>query len=179
VNYFQLPESWLGPYSALAINWRGVTITTTSTYNIYKNANTSLSFGLGLPTFFSTSLAMNYMVEKNAELDVAQNQIFFKKIKTTNVGLSSGIIPYISLGANLIRRQVEEEKYQYGTSYQIAYDSVSGCWGLRFVREKDLNQNEENANYIVQLAVIFLGNRRNTDISPGLKRQFGVDEENL
>jgi hypothetical protein len=179
VNYFQLPESWLGPYSSLAINWRGVSLSTTSTYNIYKNANTSLSFGLGLPTFLSTSLAMNYVLEKNAELDIAQNQIFFKKIKTTNVGLSSGIIPYISLGANLIRRQVEEEKYQYGTSYQIAYDSVSGCWGLRFVREKDLNQNEEDANYIVQLAVIFLGNRRNADVSPGLKRQFGVGEENL
>ena len=42
-----------------------------------------------------------------------------------------------------------------------------------------MNQNEENANYIVQLAVIFLGNRRNADVSPGLKRQLGVDEENL
>jgi hypothetical protein len=179
VNYYALPESWLGPYSSLMINWRGVSLVTTSTYNIYKNANTSLTFGLGLPTVFSTSLGVNYVVEKNAELDLNQDQIFFKRIKTTNVGLSSTLIPYISLGANYIRRQVEEEKYQYGTSYQIAYDSLSGCWGLRFVREKDLNQNEENANYIVQLAVIFLGNRRNADVSPGLKRQLGVDEENL
>ncbi len=179
VNYYQLPESWLGPYSNLVVNWRGISLATTSTYNIYKNANTSLSFGLGLPAFWSTSLAMSYVVEKNAELDASQNQVFFKRIKTTNVGMSSTLIPYISVGANLIRRQVEEDKYQYGTSYQIAYDSLSGCWGLRFVREKDLNQNEENANYIVQLAVIFLGNRRNADVSPGLKRQFGVDEENL
>ncbi|HYX33122.1 MAG TPA: putative LPS assembly protein LptD [Oligoflexus sp.] len=179
VNYYNLPESWLGPYSSLMVNWRGVSLTTTSTYNIYKNANTSLSFGLGLPTFWSTSLAMNYVLEKNAELDLAQDKVFFKRIKTTNAGLSSGIIPYITLGANLIQRQVENEKSQYGTSYQIGYDSLSGCWGLRFVREKDLNQVEENANYIVQLAVIFLGNRRNADVSPGLKRQFGVDEENL
>jgi hypothetical protein len=179
VNYYNLPESWLGPYSSLMINWRGVTLTTTSTYNIYKNASTSLSYGLGLPTVFSTTLAANYVLEKNAELDRAQDKVFFKTIKTTNAGLSSTLIPYISLGANLIRRQVEEEKAQYGTSYQIAYDSESGCWGLRFVREKDLNQNEENANYIVQLAVIFLGNRRNADISPGIKRQLGVDNENL
>jgi len=179
VNYFSLPESWLGPYSSLVVNWRGVSLSTTSTYNIYKNANTSLSFGLGLPSVLSTTLGMNYILEKNAELDLAQDKIFFKKIKTTNVGLSSSLIPYISVGANLIRRQVEEDRIQYGTSYQIAYDSLSGCWGLRFVREKDLNQNEENANYIVQLAVIFLGNRRNTDVSPGIKREFGVGQENL
>jgi hypothetical protein len=163
----------------MAVNWRGVSLSTTSTYNIYKNANTSLSFGLSLPSVLSTSLAMSYILEKNAELDRTEDKVFFKKIKTTNAGLSSTLIPYISVGANLIRRQVEEEKYQYGTSYQIAYDSLTGCWGLRFVREKDLNQNEENANYVMQLAIIFLGNRRNADVSPGIKRQFGVDEENL
>jgi hypothetical protein len=121
---------------------------------------------------------MSYVLEKTAELDVAADKVFFKKIKTMNLGLSSHLIPYITIGANLIRRQVEEERYQYGTSYQVGYDSLSGCWGLRFVREKDLNVNEENANYIVQLAVIFLGNRRNGDISPGLKRELGIRQDN-
>ncbi len=173
VGYYSLPESWLGPYSTLGVNWRGFSLTTSSTYNIYRNSNTSLSFSLGLPAVASTSLGMSYVLEKNAELDPASDNLLLKKIKTSNAGISTGLVPYVSIGMNLIRKQVEEQRIQYGTSFQIAYDSLSGCWGLRFVREKDLNQNEENANYIVQLAVIFLGNRRSSDVSPGLKRELG------
>jgi hypothetical protein len=176
LSYFSLPESWLGPYSSLLVNWRGVSLSTSSTYNIYKNSNTSLAFSLGLPAVASTQLAMSYVLEKNPELDPITDTLLFKRIKTSNAGLSSSLIPYISIGMNLIRKQVEEQRIQYGTSYQIAYDSISGCWGLRFVREKDLNQNEENAKYMVQLAIIFLGNRRAGDISPGIKRELGMDQ---
>ncbi|MCX6128736.1 MAG: putative LPS assembly protein LptD, partial [Proteobacteria bacterium] len=144
VSYYALPESWLGPYANLLVSWRGFSLSTTSNYNIYRNSNTSLSYALGLPMFMKTSVGLAYVLEKSPELDTATGSLLFKRIKTSNFSLNTALVPYVNIGANLIRKQVEDQKIQYGTSYQIAYDGISGCWGLRFVREKDLNQDERN-----------------------------------
>lgn len=188
VDYFDLPEPWQGPFATLGLNYRGLSLTSALTYNIYERTSSSLSFALGLPPFYSSQLGLGYVLEKTPELNTNTNTFLFKRTKTVTMGLTTRLIPYVTLGANLIRKQVEDQKgqvpvpgsaeaqrVQYGTSYQIAYDDLSGCWGIQFLREKDLNQNEEDANYILQLAVIFLGNRRAGDVSPSLEREFGVN----
>lgn len=172
-NYINLYESWIGPSASLGLNYKGFALDTSAFYNIYKRTSTSLAFALGLPTFYSTQFGLRYVLEKSPELDPSTDTLLFKRTKTTTVGLATQLIPMITVGANLIRKQVEgQDEPHYGTSYQIGFDDRSGCWGLRFLREKDLNQLEEDANYILQLAVIFLGNRRNVDISPGLEREI-------
>jgi hypothetical protein len=175
VNYVNLPESWLGPYASLGLNWLGFTLNSQVVYNMYKKTATSLSYDLGLPSVYATNLGFRYVLEKSPELDAKTDTLLFKRTRTSTLGLSTSLIPSIYVGANLIRKQVEAAKIQYGTSYQIAYEDMSGCWGLRFVREKDLNRDEKDANYILQLAVIFLGNRRGGDISPGIERDLGLD----
>ncbi|MES2743905.1 MAG: hypothetical protein V4655_00700, partial [Bdellovibrionota bacterium] len=175
-GYFSLFESWIGPTANLGLNYKGFSLDTSVFYNLYKKTSTSLGFALGLPTFYSTQFGLRYVLEKKANLDPGTDTLLFARTKTTTVGVASYLIPMISIGANLIRDQVEGQEERYGTSYQIGYDDRSGCWGLRFLREKDLNQLEEDANYILQLAVIFLGNRRGVDISPGLEREIRGDE---
>ncbi|MBC7659030.1 MAG: LPS-assembly protein LptD [Chitinophagaceae bacterium] len=172
VSYYNLPEAWIGPTSSLGLNFKGFSLDTSAFYDIYKRTSTSVSFALGLPTFYSTQFGLRYVIEKTPVVDLTTQDLNFARTKTATVGLASGIIPHVTIGANLIRRQVEGQALQYATSYQVGYDDKSGCWGLRFIREKDLNQLEEDANYILQLAVIFLGNRRGADISPGLEREI-------
>jgi hypothetical protein len=175
-GYYALFESWIGPTANLGLNYKGFSLDSSVFYNLYKKTSTSLGFALGLPTFYSTQFGLRYVLEKKANLDPGTDTLLFARTRTTTVGIASTLIPMIALGANLIRDQVDGQEERYGTSYQIGYDDRSGCWGLRFLREKDLNQPEEDANYILQLAVIFLGNRRGVDISPGLERRIRGDE---
>ncbi|SMF22189.1 hypothetical protein SAMN06296036_107170 [Pseudobacteriovorax antillogorgiicola] len=172
VPYYSLPESWSGPYFSLGLNWAGYNLTTSVNYNIYKRTSTSTRFDLSLPPFWKTSLGLSYIFEKSPELEPTTGDLLFKQTKTTTMGISTGLIPYISTGINLVQRQVEGNDSQYGTSVNLSYTDDSGCWGLRFVREKDLNVDEANANYILQLSVIFLGNSRSGDLSPALEREI-------
>ncbi len=186
IGYYDLPESWQGPFATLGMNYKGFSLSSGLIYNLYERTSTSLSFALGLPPFYSSQLGLGYVLEKTPELNTSTNTFLFRRTKTTTLGFTTRLLPYITLGANLIRKQVDDQKgqvlasaadqkVQYGTSYQLAYDDLSGCWGLQFLREKDLNQNEEDANYILQLAVIFLGNRRSGDISPAFEKEFVGD----
>ncbi|MFW7377564.1 MAG: putative LPS assembly protein LptD [Oligoflexus sp.] len=173
VPYVNLPESWIGPFVNLGLNWDGYRLNTSVIYNLYKKASTNTIFSLGLPPFYRTSVSFGYVLEKSPELVAGTNDVLFRISRTQSMSLSTGLIPRVSTGVSLIQRKVEgASQGQYGTSVNIAYTDPSGCWGLRFIREKDLNQNEENANYILQLSVIFLGNQRAGDISPALQREI-------
>lgn len=178
INYIDLAQPWIGPSGSLNINWGETRIGTTVVYDIYKRASTSLGFELSLPPFYTTQLGLTYVLEKSAQIDQETGDALFARTKTTTAGITTGLIPLISMGANLIQVEVEnEEKPTYGTSFQIGYDDRSGCWGVRLMREKLRNQNEEDASYIAQLAVIFLGNRRSVDVSPALEREAGIQQD--
>ena len=172
VPYYSLPESWSGPNINLGINWAGYYLNTRVSYNIYKRSSASTQFNLSLPSFWSTSLSFAYVFEKSPELQIDTGDLLFKRTKTSSVSIGTGLIPLVSTGISLVSRQTEGSEDQYGTSINLSYTDKSGCWGLRFVREKDLNQDEANANYIFQLSVIFLGNSRSGDLSPGLEREI-------
>jgi len=173
VPYVNLPESWIGPFVNLGLNWDGYRLNSSVIYNMYKKASTNTIFSLGLPPFYQTSVSFGYVLEKSPELVPESNDVFFRVTRTQSASLSTSLIPRISAGISLVQRNVEGvARGQYGTSVNIAYTDPSACWGLRFVREKDLNQNEENANYVLQLSVIFMGTQRAGDISPALQREI-------
>ena len=171
VNYHALPEAWSGPNFKLGLNWGGYLLTTSLTYNIYKRASTSTLISLSIPPVLGTSVNASYKFEKSPELQ-DNGDLYFKQTRTTSIGLATSLIPSISTGITLARKRVEGEELQYGTSLNLAYTDPSGCWGLRFIREKDLNQDESSANYILQLSVIFLGSERSADLSPSLEREI-------
>ena len=173
VPYPNLPESWSGPYFNLGMNWSGYRLYSRFTYNMYKKTTTSSAYTLGLPGFFQTSLSFNYVLDKIPGIDPETQDLIFQLTRTTSMGISTSIIPRIGIGINLVDKRIEGvPESQYGTSINISYTDPSACWGIRFVREKDLNQNEENANYVLQLSMIFLGNARSGDISPALEREI-------
>ncbi len=172
VSYHNLPESWSGPYFNLGLNWGGYRLSSTVTYNTYKRASTAISFILKLPTFWKTGIGVRYLFQKSPEPDSNTGALSFSKTKTTYLSLSTGLIPYISTGINLIRKEFENGDSQYATSVNLSYGDTSGCWGMRFIREKDLLDDEKEANYILQLSVIFFGNSRSGDLSPALEREI-------
>ena len=173
VAYTNLPESWSGPYFNLGFNWEGVALGAYVNYNIYRRTSSEIRFSLQLPPILDTSFSAGYTLEKRpVVLEDADESIVFRRTKIASVGLSTGLIPSISTGISLIRKEIEAQPQQYGTSLNLAYVDRSGCWGLRFIREKDLNRAEEDANYILQLSIIFFGNSRSGDLSPALEREL-------
>ncbi len=173
VPYPNLPESWTGPYFNLGLSWAGYRLYSRFVYNMYKKTTTSSSYTLGLPAFYQTSLALSYVLDKTPGIDPETQDLIFQRTRTASVGIGTSIIPRIGVGINLVEKRIEgAAEPQYGTSINISYNDPSACWGLRFVREKDLNQNEENANYVLQISMIFLGNARSGDISPALEREI-------
>ena len=173
VSYTNLPESWAGPFFNLGLNWNDFALSTFVNYNIYQRTSNEIRFGLTLPRVVDTAFSANYILEKRPlTLGDVNGSFTFRNTRIASVGISTGLIPYISTGINLIRKEIEDEPQQYGTSINLAYVDRSGCWGLRFVREKDLNRDEADANYILQLSVIFFGSNRAGDISPALEREI-------
>lgn len=172
VNYYDLPESWSGPYFNLNLNWSGYRLSSSATYNIYKRTSTALFYDLTLPSFWKSKIGIRYLYEKSPVPDSETGSLAFKKTKTSYLNLSTGLIPAISTGISLIQREEENEDKQYATSFNLSYTDVSRCWGVRFVREKDLNRGEEDANYLLQLSVLFFGNNRAWDVSPALEREI-------
>lgn len=173
----KLAQSWIGPQTSVGIAWKGATLGSTINYNLYERTSTSLSFALGLPAFYKNSLGLGYVLEKSPEENAQTKNVVYRRTKTLTAGWSTTLIPRITLGANFVRKQVETTKEQYGTSYQLSYDDPSSCWGIQLARQKDLNQVEKEANWILQLAVIFLGNRLAGDLSPAVERDLGIQSQ--
>jgi hypothetical protein len=172
VDWINLPEPWLGPYLRFGLNWKGYHLSSQIDYNVYKKIATSSVFDLRLPSIYSTVLSFRYVDEKAPFLDLKSDELLFRQTQTRSVSLLSKLHSTVTAGLTLVRRDPEEQDQQYASSLNVSYTDRSGCWGLRFVREKDLNQGERDANYVLQLSIIFLGNRQAADISPALKREI-------
>lgn len=172
--YTELAEPWIGPFTSIGVVWKGFSLSSAINYNLYERTSSSLSFALGLPAFYENSLGLGYVLEKSPELVPGTSSLLYRRTKTLNTGWTTTLIPRITLAANYITKQVESDKPQYGTSYRVSYNDPSNCWSLQLAREKDLNQEEKQANYIVQLAIIFLGKQLGGDLSPAIERDLGL-----
>ncbi|MBF0441742.1 MAG: LPS-assembly protein LptD [Oligoflexales bacterium] len=170
VPYYNLTESWSGPSADLTLNWKGYSLTNHVIYNTYKKLATEVGFNLGLPAFFATSLSLAYTLNKATSYDAATDTMSVSQTTTRSVVISSALSQQVGTTISYLRKGVENQEEQYETRVGLEYYPKSGCWGLRFLRSKDLNQDEKYAQYVVQLAVIFLGQNRPLDVSPQLQK---------
>lgn len=172
VGYPNLPRSWTGPYFNLGMNWNRFNLTTYIDYDMYLRTSSVVRFNLTLPSFYQSALALGYTLSKTPQ-EVSEDIFLFRKTKVSQLNFSTGLIPYISTGISLQQREVEGVDPQYATSLNLAYVDKSGCWGLRFIREKDIAvPDERDARYVLQLSIIFFGNSRGADLSPALEREL-------
>ena len=174
IPYPNLAEPWSGPNMDLTLNWAGYTLTNIMTYNLYTRYATTVRFALGLPAFWATTLGFGYDFEKLPVYDTVADIQSSKTTIVRSVTATSTVIPRITLLLSLFRKTVLDtpDGNQYETRYGVQYLSDSNCWGLRFLRSKDYNQNEENAAYLLQLSIVFMGDQRPVDVSPQLERQL-------
>jgi hypothetical protein len=173
IPYPQLAQPWSGPNFYLNLNWGGYQLSNKITYNIYERYATTVNFLLTLPAYYSTVMSLGYDIEKIPVYDRVSDASTSQLTKIRKVLLTSALIPRINLLTSLIQKRISGiDEPQYESRYGLEYLAGSGCWGLRFLRSKDFNQAEEQASYLLQLSVIFLGQQRQFDISPQLTRQL-------
>ena len=173
VSYFNLPRPWSGPHVNAQINVGQYSLNVSLDYNLYERTSRNIDFSLGIPGFYETSLALTYSLGKNAEYNAEEDSLLFRKTGTAQARVSSALIPYIHTDLLLIQKTVEgQPKPSYETQFGISYMSDSDCWGLRFLRSKPLNVEEKDANYLVQLTIIFLGQSRSLDVFTPLVREL-------
>ena len=180
VPYVNLPEPWTGPTMSLGLTWGGYVFRAAVDYHMYLRTSRSMDLSLSLPRFLETSLTLGYNLQKAPQYIQETDTLVFRNTRTRSLSLSSSLIPYVDTDIQLMRVSVEgEPKDQYETQYGLTYMSHSGCWGLRFLRSKLLNEDERDARYLVQLTIVFLGQSRQQDVSASLVRELRGEEDEI
>ena len=165
----ELPEPWSTLNTSLNVRANGYSLNKTMSYDIYKKVATKLAFGLSLPSFFATNVGLTYTIEKQPEPSDDQGNFKLKKTTTRSAAISSNFIPYFNLLGSYSIRDIEagddgdagepnqnERQYKSGFSYE----SPSDCWGLSFLRTVDFGRDNREAEYRVELNIIFMGTQR-------------------
>lgn len=174
VSYENLPRSWDGPFFDLDLNLGGYTLSTEVDYDMYLRKSKEVDFKLGLPRFYQTALSFGYILEKQTDGSTGGEE----RIHTAEMSLQTSIIPYISsMSLNLVKKRFEEKPDEYGTSLSISYLDDSGCWGIDFSKTKDFSDSEKDASYLFKLSVIFLGQKRDLDMTPQLERPMHLESD--
>ena len=162
------------PVVGLGLNWEGYSLNTMVKYNTYNKNSEEVEFRLGLPQFYDTNLKLEYLLRNNPV--PLQESLVLKKEANAKAILTSTVIPNIELNLHFLRKSVEDQpKDQYESILGVTYLDPSGCWGLRAMRQKLLDREEQDARYILELIVLFMGARQTQDVSAGLVREFRGD----
>lgn len=152
---------WSEPYLDLSTQLGGWGISSYGLYNIYDRVATKTKFNLIPPSFWSTSLSFAYSLDQEVDID-ADGEAAYRLTTTRSANVATTVVPRINLFGALARRTKDQAAIveAYETRVGASYESVSGCWGLRFLRTKEFDVPEENAVYLLQLAVTFMGQTR-------------------
>lgn len=174
VRYPDLPKSWIGPNSSLAVNYASFTLGNTVRYNMYLRTYESMGFSLGLPQYAATRLGVGYTVDKDPQQNPDNpDQFDYLLTRVRTLSLTTTLIPWVTTRASWAKKSVANgTKDSYETRLGWEYLSSSGCWGLRFLRSKDFAMDERDATYILQLSVIFMGQQRGQDVGAPFVREF-------
>lgn len=176
-----LPHPWTGPYANLTVAYGGYSLSNSLKYNTYLRSVEEMRFALGVPAVFKTSFAYVYGLGRSPVVTGNADNFKFEEKTTHAITADSQIIPMISLRALYLRNITPDNvdpnlRDTYETSYGATYVSPSDCWGLQFLRQKKHNEKEQEASYILQFSMIFMGQTRALgDIAPAAER--AVDRE--
>lgn len=156
-----LIEPWSTLNSQLTLNLANWVLASNSEYNIYLKQAEKVNLTLRLPTIIKSSLSVGYTVESDDPITNPDTGIVtVKKTQTRSIGLSTGLIPNVGLTTSYSRRNRDNEKETYRTRVGITYSDSSDCWQLNLIRKKDFDEQEQQASYVLSLAVLFAGQKR-------------------
>lgn len=173
VPYADLPRAWTGPNAGLSVGFLGLSLGSNVEYDLYLRTSRRTNAVLVLPEVIKTQLSGGYSLEKQPQFDKESGTLRFAMTRVNSVGLTTGLIPWVKTTVSLAKKNVEGLKQQYETRFGLEYFDDSECWGLRFLRSKNFeHENERQARYLLQLSIIFMGQQRAQDMSPPIDKKF-------
>ena len=142
------------------MNHKGWSLNLGTIYNIYRHAPLTESIFLTSPSFMRTTATVGYTLTKSYQ----SNSSIFQRTNIESLAVDTGIIPnftgFIRMGRQKIDGRPTDYTTTLRTAFGVKYASPSACWGLQFAREKDYSVLESQANYVLRLSVIFMGQER-------------------
>jgi hypothetical protein len=160
LNKAQSPEAanaraWDNATFEASLNAFGSTLSSIGNYDIYDHLFEKSEHYLTPPALWSTQAKLGFLIARSSPTD---------RTVTRTLGISTGLIPNIGLAVDLSRRQQEAKDnpniQTYSTVYSLGYVSPTDCWQLSFVRNKPFDKLEAEAVYVLQLDMLFLGQKR-------------------
>ena len=155
-----LVEPWKPVNASLGLSLSGWSLNLGTVYNIYRHAPLTESAYLTSPIYASSRATVGYTLTKSYQ--AGSNS--FQRTSLNSLALDSGIIPNFTAFVRVGKQKIDGRPTDYTTTYRTAfgvkYVSPSACWGLQFAREKDYSVLESQANYVLRLSVIFMGQER-------------------
>jgi hypothetical protein len=129
-------------------------------YNIYRHAPLTESAFLTSPLLANSRATLGYTLSKSYQ--AGSNS--FQRTSLNTLAIDTGIVPNFTAFVRVGKQKIDGRPSDYTTTFRTAvgskYLSPSSCWGLQFAREKDYSVLESQANYVLRLSVIFMGQER-------------------
>jgi hypothetical protein len=172
-----LPEPWKDPTAQLQVAHAGFSFSAGVKYSIYARTARELNLGLVFPTFLETNVSLGYNQVKQINLE--QNKT--TRTRERSLSIATGLIPPVTTYVSL-KSRVQDDKAPTHTNgvfaaYGFEYKSPSDCWGLQFAREKEYDEDETSASYVMRLSIVFMGQQRPLpNMSQGVTRQIREEE---
>lgn len=152
---------WSEPFLDLSTQVGEWGLSSSSSYNIYDNVSTRVKVNVNPPSFLKTSTSFAYSQDKEVDID-AEGVASYRLVTTRTANVATSIVPWFNIFASLARRTKDQAAVveSYETRLGASFDAPSACWGVRLLRTKEFDVPEENAVYLLQLAVTFMGQNR-------------------
>ncbi len=173
----ELPTAWKPVNAELGVYHRGFSLISNVSYDVYLKQALSLGQSLTTPSIFQTTLRLGYTV--GGKYDLKQDKVL--RAYERKFYLATSVISPVTTYVSVKRQDSEDLEPSYNNRFEVAegidYNSPSQCWGLQFLRRKDYTKDERQAVYLLQLSVVFMGQKRNLpDMAPGVVRDTTGNE---
>jgi hypothetical protein len=170
-----LPQAWKLVNAELGTFLGGWSFVSNVSYDVYVKQALKLGESLTTPTVFKTNLKLGYTVEGIYDNDLETVVRTYERKAWLATSLISPVTSFISVKRKDTDKENSKLEPSYKNRFEIAegfdYNSSSQCWGLQFLREKDYEKDEREATYLLQLSVVFMGQKRNfPDMAPSVVR---------
>jgi len=158
-------NSLLNPWSPArgnaSLNLYDWTLANFTKYDLYAKVVTELRFQLSPPTVYKTKLSLGYSIEKEVNYQNTGGINLYRTL-TRSYGLTSTVIPYVSLFGEYSSRTKEQQdpSQMFYASAGASYASPSNCWGLQFSWRKDYPERTWTGTYYLSLIVKFFNYSR-------------------
>ena len=152
---------WSEPYLDLSTQVGEWGLSSSSSYNIYDNVSTRVKINVNPPSVLKTSTSFAYSQDKEVDID-AEGVASYRLVTTRTANVATSVVPWFNVFASLARRTKDNAAIveSYETRLGASFEAPSACWGVRLLRTKEFDVPEENAVYLLQLAVTFMGQSR-------------------